>query len=284
MFWSARGGAGVALVAALLVALLAVPRPEVPDAVPYPPVDDERARVELEQAHLAARTVSNVPLATDIRGVGERIRRCGVLEVSDPQGAFSFERDKLREVVLLLLQQKRSAELVQLRELQGQLLFRALLAAWSGARDDVSELTELGARLPEHLADSRDWFSRDPYFEATLRALFNQRWGLLVGFERYPDFEPTANDWRLIHRFRVLRFLNAAQTGDGADLRDALEQVAKYSPEYPYDYAVGIVHYREGAFQQAMDAFGRQLSAHPGSEWAVRAQNFRLEAARALIE
>lgn len=284
MFWSARGGAGVALASALLVALLAVPRPEVPDAIPYPPVDDERAHAELTQAHDAVRTVSNAPLATDIRGVGERIRRCGALEVSDPQGNFALERDKLREVVLLLLQQKRSAELVQLRELQAQLLFRALLRAWSGALSDAAELTELGARLPEHLASSREWFSRDPYFESTLRALFDQRWGLLIGFERYPDFEPTANDWRLIHRFRVFRFLHSGQAGDGADLQSALEQVAKYSPEYPYDYAVGIAHYREGAFQQAMEAFGRHLSSNPGSEWAVRAQNFRLEAARALIE
>lgn len=285
MFWSARGGAGLALVAAALVALLSVPRPELPDAIPYPPVDHERAVTELEQARHTAHAAMDTPLPVDIRGVGERIRRCGVLEVSDPQGDFARERTTLREAVLLLLQQERAPELVRLRELQATLLQRALTRDWLGEPAGAStELTELGARLPQHLESVREWFGDDPYFEPTVRALFIERWGLLIGFELLPAFEPSANDWRLIHRFRVLRLLRASQLPDLAALRDALAGVARYSPSYPYDYATGIAYYRAGAFQEAAEAFGRHLASHPTSEWAVRAQNFRLEAARALVE
>lgn len=287
MFWSARGGAGLALVAASFVALLSVPRPEWPDAIPYPPVDHERAVAELQQAKQEAAATSQMPLHVDIRGVGERVRRCGVLEVSDTQVDFEAERSKLRQAVLLLLQQERAPELVRLRELQATLLFEALTRGWvhgdtPGALE--LELTELGARLPRHLESVRDWFPRDPYFEQTVRALFVQRWGSLVGFERHPSFEPSANDWRLIHRFRVLRLLRAELAPDPFELRDALTEVAKYSPEYPYDYATGVAYYRAGAFQEAVDAFGRHLEHYPTSDWAVRAQNFRLEAARALVE
>jgi tetratricopeptide (TPR) repeat protein len=286
MFWSARGGAGLALLAASFVALLSVPRPEWPDAIPYPPVDHERAVAELQQAMQEAAAASQTRLHVDIRGVGERVRRCGALEVSDPQAEFETERTMLRESVLLLLQQERGAELVRLRELQARLLFEALTRWLDGDAGGALELelSELGARLPRHLESVRDWFPRDPYFEQTVRALFVHRWGLLVGFERHPSFEPSANDWRLIHRFRVLRLLRAESAPDPAELRDALTEVAKYSPDYPYDYATGIAYYRAGAFQDAVDAFGRHLERYPASDWAVRAQNFRLEAARALVE
>ncbi len=288
MFWSARGGAGLALAFASLVALLSVPRPEIPDAIPYPPVDHERAGTELTLAREEVASALHTTLPTDIRGVGERVRRCGALEVSDTQQEFPLQRDKLRESVLLLLRQERTRELVRLRELQAYLLLHALTRFWSGpdAADAASkrDIEELGARLPQHLESVRDWFPTDPYFEHTLRALFVERWGVLVGLERHPDFGPTANDWRLIHRFRVLRLLGSGQNADPAELRSALREVAKDSPEYPSEYAVGIALYRAGAFQDAVEAFGRHLEAHPSSDWAVRAQNFRLEAARALVE
>jgi len=271
----------------LLVALVSVPRPELPDAIPYPPVDHERAVAELLEAKREAEAVLSAPLAVDIRGVGERIRRCGALEVSDPQADFELERSKLREAVLLLLQQERAAELVRLREVQAGLLSRALTRGWLEREADDSlrvELTELGARLPHHLEAVRDWFTRDPYFEHTVRALFIERWALLVGLEQHAAFSPSANDWRLVHRFRVLRLLHSGQVPDPSELRSGLAEVAKYSPDYPYEYATGIAFYRAGAFQEAVDAFGRHLEQSQTSDWAVRAQNFRLEAARALVE
>jgi hypothetical protein len=285
MFWSARGGAGVALAIASLVAVFSVPRPEFPDAIPYPPVDTERTNAEFAGAQAEVEKVLASPLSAEVRGVGERVRRCGLLEVSDPQSSFAFERAKLREVVLHLLQQNRGADLVRLRELQSALLRMELVAKWSGQQRDDGDLAlaELGANLPSHLEASRSWFVADRYFEQTLRALFVERWGNLVGFARHPELAPTANDWRLIHRFRTLRLLGLGQV-DGQELRSVLADVAKYSPEYPIDYASGIAFYRTGAFADAVDAFGRHLASHPTSEWAVRAQNFRLEAARALVE
>lgn len=286
MFWSARGGAGVALAIASVVAVFGVPRPEFPDAIPYPPVDAERTHAESSDARAKLNEALRAPLPADVRGVGERIRRCGLLEVSDPQSSFSLELTKLRQAVLLLKQQDRVADLVRLRELQATLLHDELVAKWSERRPPGGELalSELGANLTAHLESSRSWFVADRYFEPTLRALFVERWGNLVGLARHSELAPTANDWRLIHRFRVLRLLRSGKTSNGPELLTALTDVAKYSLEYPLDYASGIVFYRMGAFGDAVDAFGRHLANYPASKWAVRAQNFRLEAARALVE
>ncbi len=286
MFWSVGGGAGAALAVAAIVALLSVPRPELPDAVPYPVVDDERSSAELEDARSVVVEIATTPLPADVRGVGERVRVCGLLEVSDPQSTYSLQRSKLQAAVLSLLQQGRGHELMKLRELQAYLLERALVAKWSNtpmSEEQMASLAELGANLPRHLESSRVWFAGDPYFEATLRALFVERWATLVGLANHA-LSPSANDWRLIHRFRVLRQLRSGADGDPRELLDALADVAKYSPSYPLDYASGIVFYRAGAFGDAVEAFGKHLANHPTSDWAVRAQNFRLEAARALLE
>lgn len=286
MFWSARGGAGVALGIAGAVAVLTVPRPEYPDAVPYPPVDEERTRVELHSAHRDVEYALSEGLDVAVRGIGERVRRCGVLEVTGPQSELELEVHKLREAVLLLVGERRIAELVRLRELQAALLHGGIVAKWStpAAEDDDGELAELGANLEQHLRPYRRWLVEDAYFRPTLRALFLDRWANLTGMTRHVELSPTANDWRLIHRFRVMRLIREGQTKDMESLRAVLDEVTKYSPDYPVDYARGIVFYRMGAFADAVDAFSRHLAAYPDSDWAVRAQNFRLEAARALVE
>lgn len=286
MFWSARGGAGVALGIAGAVAVLTVPRPEYPDAVPYPPIDQGRTRVELHAAQLHVEGALSDGLDVAVRGVGERIRRCGVLEVSGPQSELELEVRKLREAVLSLVGEQRVAELVRLRELQAALLHRGIVAKWStGATEaETGELAELGANLEQHLRPHREWLVDDPFFRHTVRALFLDRWVNLTGMNRHLELSPTANDWRLIHRFRVLWLIREGQIKDMRGLRAVLDEVTKYSPEYPVDYARGIVFYRMGAFADAVDAFTRHLATYPDSDWAVRAQNFRLEAARALVE
>jgi hypothetical protein len=286
MFWSARGGAGVALGIAGAVAVLTVPRPEYPDAVPYPPIDEERTRIEIHAAQRSVEQALSDGLDVAVRGVGERVRRCGVLEVTGPQSELELEVRKLREAVLLLVGERRIAELVRLRELQAALLHRGIVAKWSGrgAENVKGDLAELGANLEQHLRPHRDWLQDDPYFRHTVRALFLDRWANLTGMSRHMDLMPTANDWRLIHRFRVMRLIREGQAKDMESLRTVLDEVPKYSPEYPVDYARGIVFYRMGAFGDAVDAFSRHLAAYPDSDWAVRAQNFRLEAARALVE
>lgn len=291
---------GFAFAAALVMAMLVVPRAETPHAVPLPPIDYRL----LEQAVVLRRervaTAYNEPLSLAVRGIGERVRRYGLLERAIDE-ADAAQRDVQRDVLLQerRVLQRTAQELVQagqdrpllaLRDLQFHLLTRAL-------RDPAqqTEVWELGGRLEEYarradgpLSDVVRGVLQDAVggalAEATLHALFVRRWAEVVGLEKHPHFRTSANEWRLIHRFRIQRLLAEPPAKSGQHLLSALESTRQFSPQYPVDYARGIVLYRMGAFSEALDAFTRHMDAHPQGPWALRAQNFRLSAAKALVQ
>ena len=282
MIWIAFG-------VAIVMALLVIPRPEAPTAVPLPPLDwqileqaerDRRARV--------ARTMTQ-PLSVEIRGIGERVRRCGVLERDLTQAgegaleALLQERSVLRNAVASVVRAGRSEELLALRDLQSELLLRAMRG---GAQDSGAQETdrdELGGRLEHHVRTARTLLLGSELRHATLHALFARRWAQLVGLEKHPAFRPTANEQRLMQRFRVRRLLEQPLANVSGELLAVLERTREFSPDFPVDYARGIVLYRTGAFGDALQAFSRHLQAHPEGRFALRARNFRLSAAAALV-
>lgn len=274
----------IAFGVAIIMALFVIPRPETPNAVPLPPLDwrifeqserDRRARV--------ARTMTQ-PLSVEIRGIGERVRRCGVLERDLTQAregaleALLQERSVLRKAVGSVVRAGRSEELLALRDLQSELLLQAMQ---SGAQE--ADRDELGGRLEHHVRTAGTLLLGSELRHATLHALFARRWAQLVGLEKHPAFRPTANEQRLMQRFRVRRLLEQPLANVSGELLAVLERTREFSPDFPVDYARGIVLYRTGAFGDALHAFGRHLQAHPEGRFALRARNFRLSAAAALV-
>lgn len=273
-----------ALMAALATAVLVVPRPHVPNDVPYPPVDLARAQAEHAELRERAQLSAALGLHLDIRGIGERIRRVSHLEAKREVDLYHHERARLRHLVRDLLRDHREQELLRLRDVQAVLFVRSLEQHWRAPSPQTAvEVAELGANILPRLEEARDWLQEHELFAPTLVALFCARFAELLDLEQHLLFAASANAQRLIHRFLVTYQLERGAKRDHQQLLSALAVVPEYSPEYPSDYARGIVLYQMGSFADAVTAFERHLTRYPAGAFTVRAHNFRLEAISATI-
>ena len=272
----------VALIAALVTATFVLPRPQTPKDVPYPPVVEERTRAELAEITERARQAVKNGLHIDIRGIGERVRRVSWLEASGASELYLTERSRLRALVQGLLREKRAQELLQLRDVQAVLFVDSIEEHWKKPTPESErEISELGAKILPYLDSASGWLRIYPLLRPTLLALFCERWTELLNLQEHLLFAPTANAHRLLHRFLVVYQLNKGSKREPQQLIALLSSVPEYSPQYPTEYARGIVLYQMGSFPDAITAFERHLTLHPDGPWAVRAHNFRLEAIRA---
>ncbi len=238
----------VALIAALVTALFVVPRPHTPKDVPYPPVDYDRTRAEWTEITERAQAAMATGLHVDIRGIGERVRRVSRLEVAGESEPYASERARLRALTHELLRQKREHELLQLRDVQAVLFVSALEAHWQNpTTETATAIQELGANVLSYLgAKERGWSRNRELLQPTLIALFNVRWAELLAVPEHLLFAPTANAHRLIQRFLVTYQLERGAKRDHQQLLTLLAAVPKYSPQYPAEYARGIVLYQMG--------------------------------------
>jgi hypothetical protein len=275
----------VALVTALTTAVFVVPRPQTPKDVPYPPVFSEHTANEEKEIVTRAREASASGLHVDIRGIGERVRRVSRLETTGPSELYLAERARLRLLVRALLNQQREEELLALRDVQAVLFVDSLLRHRKApTKDTQTAIQELGANVLTYLDRADSWLETYPLLKPTLIALFCERWAELLDVQQHLFFASTANAHRLMQRFLVAYQLNRGSKRDHQQLLAVLGSVPKYSPDYPSEYARGIVLYQMGAFPDAIAAFSRHLTFHPDGPWALRAHNFRLEATRAATQ
>jgi hypothetical protein len=273
----------IALIAAIVTAVFVVPRRQSPRDVPYPPV--VAAQTEHVEIAERARVAALTGLHVDIRGIGERIRRVSVLEVAGPSELYLSERARLRTLVRGLLREHREGELRDLRDLQAVLFVSALETHWREASPETeAAIRELGANILTYLNPSNAWLETYALLPPTLTALFCDRWATLLDVRQHLLLAPSANAHRLIQRFLVLYQLKRGAQRDNQQLLTLLADVQRYSPEYPSEYARGIVLYEMGAFPDAIAAFERHLTRHPDGPWTARAHNFRLEAIHAATE
>lgn len=272
----------VALVTALVTAVFVVPRPHTPRDVPYPQLDASVANAEYAEIAERARDTARTGLHVDIRGIGERLRRVSRLETSSDRETYLSERARLRLLVQGLLRDQRERELLALRDVQTMLFVEDLHEHWrKPSAETEASVRELGANVLSYLDAAKTWLPTHPHLDPTLAALFIQRWADVLNLEQHLLLAPSANAQRLIQRFLIAYQLNKGAKRDNQQLLALLSSVPDYSPDYPSEYARGIVFYQMGAFTEAIAAFERHLSEHPDGAWAGRAHNFRLEAIRA---
>jgi hypothetical protein len=119
--------------------------------------------------------------------------------------------------------------------------------------------------------------------DVELAALYRIRWSQLTGLVEASDLSPSANDWRIYYSFR-LRY------PEGDSFRERLlvqlsyvDGLRKYDVDYPASYARGILQYRLGAYDAALDSFGLHLAAHPFGAFTLRARNGAAAATAALL-
>jgi tetratricopeptide (TPR) repeat protein len=268
---------GLALVlSALLSAALVVPRPVPPAQLPLPVIDrrEQRQRAADEQALFES--ASREPLPYEVRAIGETLRRFGLASRNQPEHARTL-KGQLKELVARARDEHGDRALLALRALQTHLFTQALRARGSAtAEASEREALELGGELSSPV-EHPSWYAEHGFVgsDGELAVLFRMRWNALLELSKAQPFAPTLNEWRLYFRFLLRRSaLNEAVPGrPAADALSYLAALGELDPDYPIDFARGVVLYRRGAYDQAARAFMAHLQLHPDGPWTLRAQN-----------
>jgi hypothetical protein len=269
--------------AAILGAVLIVPRASQPVAWPMPHVDfaalkAEAARNEVRRAERAGR-----PLPHPLRRVGERLRRVGAaLFVGElPAGLeLGYRRETYADAVRALtgavaeLKAEDREDFLELGALQSELFVKAV-HAWQESGAISRDLLELGGDFAQ--AAGPAW--RGPggqlsLSDRELKLLFRVRFALLTETEDHPNFKPSRDE--LLAYYGLLLARPPADPAHAASTRDAaILAISALEPGYPADFAHGLVEFELGRFDEAAASF---LSAPDKGSWARLRQNALLAA------
>lgn len=266
----------VSVVIATTFALLVVPRPAAPDALPMPRVDVREAEREAALTLERARAATREPLPYLVRAAGETVRAFGKAEAEGRSGDAARKLLELRGLAANVRTKHGDESLLRLLALQSE-LFLAALARYEAGASERAELDELGGAFLDK-ARASGWLagSRLLANESERRAMFKVRWVEAAGLRAAGAFAPTANELRTYYRF----LLGRPDRSRGAE--EALRYVSaveKVDLEYPGLFARGVIYYQSGQFSRASGAFQAHLAKHPRGPWSLRARNHQLAAA-----
>lgn len=256
-------------------AWLAVPRPVLPRDVPLPEIDRRELRLTLREDDARAAAAERSPLPYAARAVGDALRALA----RDPQGTAPELISARAETARKDLGDE---PLLSLRAVQARLFVRAL-AHWGRTGETTRDLQELGGTTFVDRGLSAGWL-RAPHTvvldDETWTVLFRVRWDELTGLREVFPFRPSLDEWRAY--YGTLLAHPEGQGSASVRLSYALA-LARRDPDYPGDFARGVLAFQSGAFSDAAGAFEAHLTSHPEGAYHLRAVNHLL-AARALAE
>ncbi len=276
----------VVIVTAVLVALVVIPRPELPTDLPLPRVDPGALSDVMEDDARRAREAEQIPLPFEVRAVGDAFRTMGRAAAEGDQETVQRMRFALAGRLPLALQY--SADLLlQLRAYQTRIFLREL-AVYEASGVESAALQEVGG---DFLRSARDagwirWRHGRPTLLAdnTIRSiLFRKRWNDITKLQRHP-FRLSIAEERAFHAFLfqhpVVHVPKSHRSDPGMRCRAAnqyllrrVDQYARLDPAYPADYAKGILLLRMGRHQAALIPLVRFLESNPDGQYTLRARN-----------
>jgi hypothetical protein len=272
----------IAVLIAALGALLAIPHPVAPNALPLPKVSWAEAERVARLDRTRADAAYLHPLPYDVRAVGETLRAFGAATVANDVDTAAQKLRDLRRFTHDAREKLGDDPLLELMSTQTE-LFLSALRRYEAGSDESREIAELGGNYLEK-ARAAGWIGADRHFlasEVERRTAFRLRWVDLVGLRQSEAFKPTANEWRIYYRF----LLQHPEAGLGARELAAEEQIRyvapieKVDPDYPAAFAMGVLYYRLGYFQKSAQAFRGHLARSANGPWRLRARNHLLAAA-----
>lgn len=259
--------AGIAVVAALL----AVPRATEPRTVPQPAVHVRELNDELDELERLASVAREQPLPFTIREVGEAYRRLGRAQFEGPQLLDDASATGWQALVRHAHTNMGDTSLLTLRAVQVQLFVRSL-SSWEKTRKVPDDLAELGGDFVG-LAQKNQW-----WVDGHLHMSFAQRWAM--GLLRWTTLSGLlkAQPFRLPRNLEIVEmrfFFSQLQQGASApELQQRiLTRYSELEPDYPLEYARGVLAARQGQFELAAANFSRQLQTHPDGSYATVARN-----------
>jgi hypothetical protein len=269
--------------AVVVVGLLGIPRAVAPSDPPMPRVVWS-LYAEQERAEAALLPSSGEALPLSVRVVGELLRRLGQSEAAGDREASRRLRDEIVRAAKRAAGDAGGKPLLALRALQTRLFLDAI-REYRATGQASGELSELSGALLEK-AERAGWRTGKELraTDAELAAMFRIRWSELTALSRASAFQPTLNDYRLYYGHR-LRYPDAGPGRTNrvnAQLAD-VRALGKLDASYPTDFAAGILFYRLGSVDQALESFRAHLRAHPDGAWTLRARNYATACAEQLF-
>jgi hypothetical protein len=268
------------------------------------PIPTERllARVEARDHALGTEPA---PLPDDIRALGSAIRGYYTKEAKqevDPYvtpATMNDARLALDTVAGPLLTGANDDNVLALRATQLE-VFVGQVRAFERTGTESEELQAVAGPFVRRMHEAGWCDAHSCQFDDhALRAMYKLAWNGLLHLERAP-FALSLDEERALYAF-YLRHPHApdavrkriddargnARTPNacaalaeaevlGAELWriDRVRRLAALDPEYPRDYALGVLHYRHRDFSAAANALRDWLFAHPDGPWTLRARNY----------
>jgi hypothetical protein len=310
---SGKGGYLLGLVpvgVGLVFGVLCLPHAAVPDDVPVPLARAGALEAIDAREHALAREPA--PLADDLRALGSAIRAYNTREAQqgiDPYvtpAAMNDARTVLDRVAANVLAESRDDALLALRATQLD-SFVAEVHAFERTGAESAELQALGGPFVRRMREV-GWCVEHAcaFDDEALRAMFRLAWNGLLRLERAP-FAPGLDEERALYSFylrhphapeaarkRIDEARASARTAkacaalveaeviaaDGWRI-DKVKRLALADAEYPRDYALGILEYRNKRYEAAVESFRDWLDGHPDGPWTLRARNYLRASLRA---
>jgi hypothetical protein len=264
-----------------------------------------RARV-LQEMGARERVLARdpTPLPDDVRALGSAIRAYNLREAQqgiDPYvtpTSMNEARNALDDALAPLASGHDDA-LLALRATQLE-SFVAAVYTFEKTGAETPELQALGGPFVRRMREV-GWCREHAcsFDDEALRTMFRRSWNGLLRLERAP-FAPGLDEERALYSF-YLRHPHAPETArkridearssarsakacaalvEGEAIAaeawriEKVKRLAELDPEYPRDYALGILKYRSKTYEAAAESFRDWLDAHPDGPWTLRARNY----------
>ncbi|AKT43136.1 tetratricopeptide repeat protein [Chondromyces crocatus] len=230
-------------------------------------------------------------LDVDVRALGSAFRVFGLADAKPTRqdSALAAARNDL-VVALPPALARGKDEVLALRAWQLRAFLRAV-RHWETTGEVTEELLSLAGDFPGLMRRS-GWVEpegrRLRIDDVALTVLFKKRWNRVVGVQG-ADFEPTLDEERALYQF-LLRHpahdASALTPSAPLSVRAVVErradeyrlkkitELAALDSTYPRELARGVVLYRLGQYEAAIEAFRRHLDAHADGPYTIRARNY----------
>ncbi len=294
----------VPVVVGLVLGVLCLPRAIPPDEVPVPVARSGVLRAIDAREH--ALSSVQAPLPDDIRALGSAIRAYNTREAQ--QGIDPYVTPQAMNEVRVVLEHAAAPvlghddALLALRATQLD-AFVAEVHAFERTGTESAELHALGGPFVRRMREV-GWCVEHAcsFDDDALRAMYRVAWNGLLHLQSAP-FALGLDEERALYAFymhhphapeaarkRIDEARAAAKTATACaalveaeamaanDWRiEKVRHLAITDPDYPSDYALGILHYRNKRFEAAAESFRDWLQTHPDGQWTLRARNYLKE-------
>jgi hypothetical protein len=280
---------GIVVVVAFLCVLVAVPRPVLPDEIPFPRVD-QRALLRISEKDAdRARALAGERPGYDVRALGEAVRQYGAADADSDSDRGTSRYGQMSRAVAPALEQGVEPVLA-LRAYQMTVFLREL-ETFANSGVETTELRELGGGIVALLRRSQ-WIRpagkgyRLLPDRFVLEVLFKKRWNEITGLKG-AAFALSLEEQRALYAFLLANPLVLGTVAPGLPWRcraaneyllRKVGELSEIDPEYPVDVARGILFLRLGRHKDAVDTLAGYLDSHPDGPLTLRTRNTLREA------